>query len=274
MYTQIVGKLRLALSPMEPEWAHVTLYLTTRGLTTSPVPHPQGTFDAEFDFVDHQLVIRTTKGPSARVLLRGQAVADFYGEVMNALNSLGVSTSIMTMPQEVADPIPFPEDRTHATYVPDQATRFWRVLSSVDAVFKQHRARFRGRSSPVHFFWGSFDLAVTRFSGRPASAPEGAGRLARLAEDAEQICAGFWPGTAAFPEAAFFSYAFPKPEGIEQATLRPAGAGWDPSLGEFLLRYEDVRTADAPEPAIMDFLETSYQAGADGLQWSPELLVT
>jgi hypothetical protein len=193
LYTQVVGKLRLALSPFEPQWANVALYLTARGLTTSPVPYGSRTFDAELDFFDHVMVVRTSDGGLARVPLRGQTVAEFYREVMETLRNLGVQVRISELPSEIPNAIPFPEDQVHHSYDRTQAHRFWQVLSRVDVVMKLHRARFRGRTSPVHFFWGSFDLASTRYSGRPAVPPPGIDSIMRIAEDAEQVCAGFWP---------------------------------------------------------------------------------
>lgn len=271
LYTQVVGKLRLALSPFEPQWANVPLYLTARGLTTSPVPVGGRTFDAELDLFEHALVLRVSDGGGARVPLGG-AVADFHAAAMAALRDLGIAVSISELPSEIADPIPFPEDRTHATYDADQAHRFWRVLARIDTVMKRHRARFLGRTSPVHFFWGSFDLANTRYSGRPATPPPGAGTIMRRSEDAEQVCAGFWPGSAGVPYAAFFAYGYPRPAGVERAGVRPDAARWDEAAGLFLLTYDAVRTAPDPESAIMEFLDSTYDACAAGLDWSPDLV--
>jgi uncharacterized protein DUF5996 len=272
MYTQVVGKLRLALSPFEPEWGNVPLYLSARGLTTSPVPVGLRTFDAEFDLVDHQLLLRTSDGGREQVGLRPVAVADFYREVMAALGRLGVEVAISATPSEVPDPIPFAEDQTHASYDAGAAGRFFQLLSAVGVVFNEHRARFLGRTTPVHFFWGTFDLALTRFSGRPASPPPGADIIVRRSADAEQICGGFWPGHAGFPRPAFYAYAYPKPAGIEKASVAPDGAGWDDDIGEFLLPYDTVRAASDPRRAILDFLESTYEAGAAGLGWSADLV--
>ncbi|MDQ6790327.1 MAG: DUF5996 family protein [Candidatus Dormibacteraeota bacterium] len=271
LYTQVVGKLRLALSPFEPQWANVPLYLTARGLTTSPVPYGSVTFDAELDLFDHVLVVRVSDGGLARVPLRGP-VAEFYGAVKAALHDLGLSVAISELPSEIPGPIPFPMDRTHQTYESAKAHRFWRVLSQVDVVMKRHRARFRGKTSPVHFFWGSFDLANTRLSGRPASPPPGADTIARYSEDAEQICAGFWPGDQRTQYPAFFAYSYPKPDGIELAKLRPEAARWVDQAGLFLLPYEAVRTAPAPGAAILEFLDSTYLACATGLGWSTDLV--
>jgi hypothetical protein len=272
MYTQVVGKLRLAQSPFEAEWANVALYLTPRGLTTSAIPHGLANFDAEFDFVDHELVIRTSNGAVERIALTGQDVADFYHQVMNTLQQLGVPVTITELPQEVPNPIPFPKDREHHTYDPAQARRFWEVLARIDAVMKRHRARFWGQTSPVHFFWGSFDLATTRFSGRPATPPAGAGTIMRYSEDAEQIAAGFWPGDERMPFPAFFAYGYPQPSGCEGAVCQPEGASWIPEAGLFVLRYDDVREAPDPAQALTEFLESTYEACAELMDWPDGLL--
>jgi hypothetical protein len=236
------------------------------------VPFGAGTFDAELDLFDHVLVVRTSDGGLARVHLRGQAVADFYREVMEGLSGLGVLVRVSELPSEVPDPIRFPEDRVHHTYVAAQAHRFWQVLSQVDVVMKRHRARFRGRTSPVHFFWGSFDLANTRFSGRPASPPPGTGTIMRLAEDAEQICAGFWPGDSRTPFPAFFAYGYPRPEGIERAEPRPEPARWVDDAGLFILPYDAVRRASDPAGALLEFLGSTYDECAARLGWSADLV--
>jgi len=272
MYTQVVGKLRLAQSPFEAEWANVALYLTPRGLTTSAIPYDLANFDVEFDFVDHELVIRTSKGALARIALTGQDVADFYHQVTEELQRLGMPVAITELPQEVPDPIPFPKDREHHTYDPAQARRFWEVLSRVDTVMKRHRARFWGKSSPVHFFWGSFDLATTRFSGRPATPPAGAGTIMRYSEDAEQIAAGFWPGDERMPFPAFFAYGYPQPSGCDGAVCRPEGASWIQEAGLFVLPYDEVREAADPAQAITEFLESTYQACAELMDWPDGLL--
>ena len=273
MYTQVVGKLRLALSPFEPQWSNVPLYLTARGLTTSPVPFGAGTFDAEFDFFDHVVVLRTSEGGLARVPLSGP-VAEFYRAVMEALGGLGVSVRVSELPSEVPDPIPFPLDREHHVYDGEQAHRFWMVLTRVDVVMKRHRARFRGKTSPVHFFWGSFDLANTRFSGRPASPPPGVDTILRYSEDAEQICAGFWAGDRRTPFPAFFTYGYPRPEGIELAHPRPDAARWVDEVGLFLLPYDAVRVAPEPAGAVLEFLTSTYDQCAARLGWSADLVST
>ena len=273
MYAQVVGKLRLALSPFEPQWANVPLYVTARGLTTSPIPSGSGTFDAELNFVDHELVMRASDGGEACVPLGG-AVAEFYARVRSALDALGVSVRVSELPSEVGNPIPFPLDREHHTYEPEAAHRFWRVLSRVDVVMKRHRARFRGRASAVHFFWGSFDLAHTRYSGRPATPPPGAGTIMARSEDAEQVCAGFWAGDERTPYPAFFAYAYPRPPGIETERPRPPEAAWVEEAGLFTLPYDAVRTAPDPEGAILEFLASTYDACATRLGWVADLVST
>jgi hypothetical protein len=271
MYTQVVGKIRLALSPFEPQWANVPLYVSTRGLTTSPVPDRLRTFDVEFDLVDHRLVLRTSDGGVEQLPLRARAVADFYEDVMGALRRLGIDVTISPGPSEVPDPIPFAEDRTHHSYEPEQANRFFRVLSPVDVVLKEHRSRFKGKTPPVQFFWGAFDLALFRFSGRPASPPPGADAIVRYGGDTEQIFGGFLPRHAAYRAPAFFGYPYPKPDGIETDAIRPDGAGWDTELGEFLFPYDTMRAAPDPRRALLDFLESTYDVAAKRMGWSPDL---
>jgi hypothetical protein len=269
MYAQIVGKLRLALSPFEPEWANVPLYVTARGLSTSPMLAGSTVLDAELDLLDHALILRTSDGRVERRPLGG-AVADLYADVVAALQRLDIPVQISDVPSEVADPIPFPDDRTHDTYVPEHAARFQHVLSMVDIVMKRHHARFVGRSTPVHFFWGSFDLAMTRFSGRPASPPPHSGIIIRYSDDAEQICAGWWPGDAQSPFPAFYSYVYPPPDGIDRVAVEPPPAGWSP-LGEFVYRYDDSRSAADPEAAMLSFMHSTYEAAASLAGWDRAL---
>ena len=270
MYAQVLGKLRLALSPFEPEWANVPLYLSARGLTTSAMPVGLGALDAELDLTDHVLVLRSSDGGVERRPLGG-AVADYYADVMAMLARLGVDVSLSTVPSEVAEPIPFPEDRTHHTYDPEAVHRFWRALSMVDAVFKLHRAQFRGKTSPVSFWWGSFDLSLVRLSGRAVTPPANAGVIERFGGDAEQICCGWWPGDQRHPQAAFFAYGYPPPDGVAAASIRPDGAAWDPALGEFILPYDAVRTAPDARQAILDFAVSTYEAAAAPMLWDPSL---
>jgi uncharacterized protein DUF5996 len=267
MYTQIVGKIRLALSPRTNHWWGSTLYVDAHGLTTSPMPHGDGIFEIHFDFVEHKLVIQTSEGKVFAMPLKPNTVADFHADLMKGLGSLGIDVSIWKMPVEIPDPIAFDRDRQHATYDPEQANRFWRVLLHVDSIFKEFRARFIGKCSPVHFFWGSFDLAVTRFSGRRAPERVGADAMTREAYSHEVISAGFWPGGGKVDGAAFYSYAAPEPAGFPGTALGPSGGFYDPEMKEFFLMYEDVRQAASPRNAILEFLQTTYAAGADLAGW-------
>jgi hypothetical protein len=273
MNIQIVGKVRLSLSPFEPQWANVPLYLTSRGLTTTPIESEGLIFQIDVDLVDHQVVIETVRGEARRVALKARPVADFYADFMSNLSALGIVAKFRPIPDEVSDPIPFAEDTVHKAYEPEWANRFWRVLSQVDLVLKDYRSRFRGRTSPVHFFWGSFDLAITRFNGNAVTPPPGAGLIERLGGDAEQICAGFWPGHERYPRAAFFAYTYPKPDGIERQVIEPVEAGWSADLGEFALPYDDVRMSGSPREAILQFCESTYAAGARLCGWDQGLVV-
>ncbi len=272
LWTQIVGKVRLALSPMANHWWQVPLYVTARGLTTSPMPWRGLAVQIDFDFIDHRLTIATTTGRHSVLALEPRSTADFYRAVMGQLAALGVDIAIWTMPVEIPEAIPFDEDRIHNSYDPDFANRFWRVLVQCDRVFKEFRGGFLGKASPVHFFWGSFDLAVSRFSGR--SAPPHPGVAANLgnwvmheAYSHEVSSCGFWPGNATFPEAAFYAYAYPSPAGYERHRIAPEAARWDGSLGEFILPYEAARALPAPDEAIRDFLQSTYAAAADLAHW-------
>ena len=272
MWTQIAGHVRMALSPKLNHFWNVTFYVTPRGLSTSAIPYQDGIFEIVFDFIEHKLVISTSSGERKQIALRPQAVADFYGELMSKLRSLGIEAHFHGAPDEVPDPIPFAEDRTHASYDPEYANRFWRILVSVDKVFQQFRAGFIGKCSPVHFFWGSFDLAVTRFSGRRAPERSGTDLITREAYSHEVSSAGFWPGSGEVNDAAFYSYTVPEPAGFAEAKVRPAAAFYDPKLKEFLLMYDEVRTAASPETTLMEFLQTTYEAGANLGHWDREAL--
>ncbi len=272
LWTQIVGKLRVAQTPWLNHSWHSALYVTVRGLTTSPIPHAGGVFEAEFDFIAHALALRTDRGGEERVPLRPQSVADFYAEVMAALARLGVPCAIDRMPNELQDAIPLDRDRVHSAYDADYAQRFWRVLVQADRVFKQFRTGFLGKASPVHFFWGSFDLAVTRFSGRraplhPGGVPHLSDAVAREAYSHEVSSAGFWPGGGAVDDAAFYSYAYPAPPGFDKAAVRPDAAFFQPQLGEFILPYGAVRTAPNPDETLLAFLQSTYDAAADLGKW-------
>ena len=273
MKLQIVGKIRLALTQREPQWANVPLYLTVRGLTTSPMWSGQTGFAIDADFIDHLVIVALNDGRVERVALDARPVADFYQELIGRLQALDIDVAITTTPSEVEDPIPFPEDIVHSAYDPESAHRFWRILARIDLVLKEHRGRFRGRSSPVSFWWGTFDLSVARFSGRPVHPPADWGIIRRVGGDAEEWCVGFWPGNATLREPAFFAYAYPKPDGIEDAAIHPAMAAWNSAIGEFILPYEAVRHSSDPRQAILDFAESTFIAGASSQRWDPALLI-
>jgi hypothetical protein len=267
MWTQMVGKTRLALTPLLNHWWNVPLYVTTRGLSTSSIPYQGYRFDLEFDFLDHRLKARLSSGESRSIELRPQSVAAFYDEYTHLLRSLNIDVTIHAKPVEVADPIPFAEDHQHASYDRDAVDRFWRILQHSDALLTLFRARFIGKSSPVHFFWGSFDLAVTRFSGRPAPPRPGADAVTREAYSHEVISAGFWPGNGGFGMPAFYCYAAPEPAGLKQQQISPTPAFYSSELNEFLLKYDDVRQLDSPDEALLDFLQSSYEAAAHLAGW-------
>ena len=267
MWTQIAGKVRLALSPRINHWWQVPLYVSARGLTTSPIPYGSRIFDVEFDFLSHILSIRSSDGKTQTIRLYPRSVADFYREFMKTLASMGIPVKIWKMPVEISDPIPFDQDEQHASYDPEYVNRFWRILVRVDEILKEFRGRYYGKSSPVHFFWGSFDLAVTRFSGRRAPERPGADRVTREAYSHECSSAGFWPGGGAVTGAAFYSYAAPEPDGFHAAPIQPPAAFYHQELREYLLMYDDVRTAASPGTALLDFFESAYQAGATLGRW-------
>jgi hypothetical protein len=267
MWTQIVGKTRMALAPLENHWWNVPLYVTPRGLGTSPIPCGSGTFSIEFDLVAHQLLFHRSTGVQHCMRLFPRSVADFYAEYMATLKALGIDVHIYRKPVEFDDTTPFDQDQHHASYDTEYVDRFRRILVESDRVFKQFRARYVGKSSPVHFFWGSFDLAVTRFSGRAAPQKEGVDPVTREAYSHEVTSCGFWPGDRRFPNAAFYAYSAPAPPGLEKEPVRPAPAGWNTQLGEFVLKYEDARTAASPDQAILDFCQTAYEAGAKLAHW-------
>ncbi|MAU02210.1 MAG: hypothetical protein CL608_34160 [Anaerolineaceae bacterium] len=272
MWTQIIGKIRLSQTPWINHSWHVTLYVTSRGLTTSPIPYGLKTFQIDFDFIDHKLVIETSDGNVRLLDLRPRTVADFYSQVMSSLKSLGIDVAIHTTPNEIPDPIPFEEDHKNASYDADYANRFWRVLVQTDRIFKEFRAHFIGKCSPVHFFWGSFDLAVTRFSGRtapphPGGVPHMPDVVAREAYSHEVSSCGFWPGGGAIDYPTYYAYAYPTPEGFKDYKIKPKGAFYSNDLGEFLLPYDEVRTSDDPDAALLGFLQSTYAAAADLAKW-------
>ena len=265
MWTQIVGKIRLALTPAINHWWHSTLYLTSRGLTTSPISHGTRLFQLDFDFLHHQLHITTADGEARSMALEARTVADFYRAAMDSLRALDLPVTIWTTPVEVADRTPFEMDAHHNEYDPDYAQRCWRILAQTYRVLTEFRGRFIGKSSPIHFFWGSFDLALTRFSGRPAPDHPGAPHLARfVAREAyshEVSSCGFWPG-AGLGMPAFYAYAYPEPEGYKDVQIEPDGAYYHPQLKEFILPYDAVRTATSPDDTLMAFAQSTYEAAA------------
>jgi hypothetical protein len=268
MWTQIVGKVRLALSPRINHWWEVPLYVSAHGLTTSSIPYGSGIFEVEFDFIHHNLNIRTSWGSSQSLPLVPQSVADFYREFLAALRSLGIQVKMWSMPVEVPNPIPFDQDTQHASYDREYAHRFWQILVLCDVIFKEFRAGFIGKDSPVHFFWGSFDLAVTRFSGRRAPERPEADPVTREAYSHEVISAGFWPGGGEINGPAFYAYAAPEPAGFAEQRVLPAAAFYHPQMKEFLLMYDDVRQSASPRETLLSFLQSTYEAGATLGHWN------
>jgi hypothetical protein len=267
MWTQIVGKVRLGLTPLVNHWWNIPLYVTARGLATSRIPCGNRAFEVSFDFLRHQLVLETSDGFLKALPLAPRPVADFYQEFMELLRSAEIEVKVWKMPVEIPDPIAFDKDRVHASYDRASVEKFWRILLSVDAVLNQFRARFAGKSSPVHFFWGSFDLAVTRFSGRRAPERAGADPMTREAYSHEVSSVGFWPGGGNVQGAAFYSYAAPQPQGFKDERVRPDAAFYDRQLGEFLLMYEDVRNAESPGASLLEFCQSTYEAAATLSNW-------
>ena len=266
MWTQVVGKVALALAPpVNHSWG-IAMRLTSRGLTTQPLKHGERTFTIEFDFVDHRLWILTSDGDERLLPLEPRSVADFYRDVMTTLNAMALPVHIWPVPVEIADPIPFEEDTVHHSYDPEYANRVWRILLQIESVFTGARSTFVGKCSPVHFFWGSFDLAVTRFSGRPAPPREGP-EFMREAYSHEVISHGFWPGGGPMPEPVFYAYAVPEPAGLKEARVEPDAAYYHRDMGEFLLPYEAVRTAANPEQAITSFIQSTYDRAATLANW-------
>ena len=271
-WTQIVGKIRLAQSPWINHSWHVTLYVTARGLTTSPIPYGTRTFQLDFDFIDHGLLILTGEGAVRTIALRAHPVADFHAELFATLRELGLEVKIHSAPNELPDAIPLDTDREHGSYDAEYANRFWRVLVQSDRVFKDFRARFIGKCSPVHFFWGSCDLAVTRFSGRrapahPGGVPHLPDAVTREAYSHEVSSCGFWPGGGPVPFPAYYSYAYPTPDGFGAARVRPGSAFFSRDLGEFVLPYDEVRQAPSPDEVLLEFLQSTYEAAAELGHW-------
>ena len=267
MWTQIVGKVRLELTPRVNHWWNVPLYVTARGLSTSHIPYGEGAFELLFDFLRHELVLETSEGTVKRLALTAMPVAEFYRQFLDQLHSAGIEVKIWPMPVEIPDPVRFDQDRTHAAYDARQVEHFWRILLTVDAVFNRFRSEFIGKCSPVHFFWGSFDLAVTRFSGRRAPEKPNADTITREAYSHEVSSVGFWPGGGNIAGPAFYSYMAPEPEGFRQARVSPKAAHYDTTLGEFVLMYDDVRTCSEPSSTLLEFCRTTYEAGASLANW-------
>ena len=272
LWSQMVGKTRLTLAPMQNHWWQVTLYVTSRGLGGPPLPYGNRTLDIDFDFLDHQLVLRTSDGATRSLPLAPRSVADFYAEYRELLRALDVDVRIRPIPMEMETVVPFQEDRTHASYDPDSAQRCWRALAQADRVLRAFRGRFLGKCSPVHFWWGGFDLSCTRFSGRvapphPGGIPNLPDRVTREAYSHECISAGWWPGGGALNEAAFYAYSYPEPKGFAESRVRPAKAYYHPELREFILPYDAVRQVPDPDATLTEFLQSTYAAAADLARW-------
>ena len=267
LWTQIVGKVRLRLTPVVNHWWNVPLYVAARGLTTSRIPYGKRAFELCFDFIRHQLVLETSDGLLKALPLEARTVAEFYQAFMELLRSAEIEVKVWRRPVEIPDPIAFDKDRVHASYDRASVEKFWRILLSVDTVLNQFRARFTGKSSPVHFFWGSFDLAVTRFSGRRAPERPGIDAMTREAYSHEVSSVGFWPGGGNVQGAAFYSYAAPEPQGFKNEPVRPDAAFYDGQLGEFLLMYDDVRNAESPTASLLEFCQSTYSAAATLANW-------
>jgi hypothetical protein len=277
LWTQIVGKIRLARTPWLNHSWHIALYLTVRGLTTSPIPDGVRTFQIDLDFIDHALRVSTSDGAQRQFALDGQSVASFHAAIMAALAELGIHVAIDEMPNELPEPIRFSQDNQHASYDPHAVRRLLQILVNVDRVFKQFRTGFLGKASPVHFFWGSFDLAVTRFSGRraprhPGGVPHLSDEVACEAYSHEVSSAGFWPGSGAIDYPAFYSYAYPEPAGFRAAKVTPDAAFFSEAVGEFILPYDAVRTATDPDQALLEFLQSTYEAAANAAKWDRDAL--
>lgn len=277
MWTQIVGKVKLELHPFLNQLWQVAFHVTARGLSTGTVPYGNGVFEVEFDFIDHNLYIRTSEGGLKALPLVPRTVADFYEEFMGSLNALGIEVTINPLPCEIPDPIPCDQNRVHSSYDSEYACRWWRTLVQTDKVLQRYRSDFVGKSSPVLFFWGSFDLSETRFSGKPATPPNGAPRFFQLAENQENVACGFWPGNTSaagvtLGEPAFYAYIYPEPPQFKEASVRPSSAYYHAELGEFILPYGEVRNSTSPEEAILDFFRSTYEAAANLAHWDRDAL--
>lgn len=267
LWTQMVGKVKLELCPFVNQWWEVAFLLSARGMTTGPIPSGTETFDIEFDFIDHRLVIRVSDGQRKALTLEPRSVADFYALFMGGLADLGIDVKISSMPSEIPNAIRFEQDTAHTSYDAEYVQRWWRAMLAVGGVMERFRTPFHGKSSPVQFFWGGFDLDATRFNGKPTTPTPHGGRIMEYGEDAENFAIGFWPGTEQFPYAALYSYMMPAPEGLASAQIRPDAAHFDATLGEFVLPYDDVRRAPSPEEAAASFFQSTYEAAAQLAGW-------
>lgn len=272
LWTQVVGKVRLELTPSINHWWHVPLYITSRGLTTSLIPYHHRTFEVQFDFIDHNLLILVSDGRIKTMPLIPRSVSNFYQEFMASLRALDIEVTINTLPSEIVNAIPCDEDDVHNAYNAEYAHRFWRILLQTEQVMRKYRSHFIGKSSPIHFFWGSFDLALTFFSGRRAPERPGADAITKEAYSHEVISVGFWPGNAQYPIASFYAYAAPVPDGMATASIRPEKAFFSKEMGEFLLSYDDVRTATSPWLTLLEFFESTYNVSADLAHWDRNAL--
>jgi hypothetical protein len=272
LWTQVVGKVRLALTPPMNHYWQVPLYLTARGLTTSPIPYGNNSFEIELDFLDHNLWVRTGAGDRKGMSLIDRSVAEFHRELFRMMDAIGINVHIWTTPSEIPNPIPFEMDNEHASYDEEAVERFFHALSRIDLALKEFAGRFQGKQSPIHFFWGSFDLALTRFSGRPAPERRDADRMTREAYSHQVISFGFWPGTPGVCDANFYAYAAPEPPGFSQAALTPRGATYSEKLREFLLSYELVRDSPSPRQTLLEFFQSAYEAGASLGNWDRQSL--
>jgi hypothetical protein len=274
-WTQIIGKIKLALTPQVNHWWNATLHVTPHGLTTSAMYYNNRPLQIDFDFISHLLLFETADNPTKTIALRPCSVAEFYQEVMATLRSLGISITIWTTPVEIPERTPFEQDKKHKSYDPEYVQRFWRILAQTNRVFSEFRSRFIGKDSPVHFFWGAFDLAVTRFSGRPAPTHPGVPYCARFvmveAYSQEVSSCGFWPGGGAVNEPAFYAYSYPEPPGFREYSIQPKEAFYNAEMGEFLLPYDVVRTADSPDEVLLTFLQSTYEAAATCGKWNRDM---
>lgn len=267
LWTQIVGKLKVELAPFQNQLWHTALALTARGLTTGPLPYAEGAVQADFDFLAHQLTLQTSRGGFKSVPLYARSVANFYDEVFASLRALGIEVEIDPVSQELPQPIRCDLDTSNDSYDPDAVQRWWTILQSSARVMWRHRAHYTGKASPVHFYWGGFDLTATRHSGRPAPVKPDSGYIYRVAENEENWATGFWPGSGAIADAAYYAYLVPKPDGYEAAQVLPPAAYWSADMGEFILPYAAVRSAPDPDAMLWDFLQSTYVAGADLAKW-------